>query len=59
MCVGDSVWLGWSAIRVAGCSLLHGYQEQNDQCGNSAEESQASDDGYINVRNLLSTQEVK
>ena len=53
------MWLGWSAIRVAGCSLLHGYQEQNDQCGNSAEESQASDDGYINVRNLLSTQEVK
>jgi len=22
MCVGDSVWLGWSGIRVAGFSLL-------------------------------------
>jgi len=34
-------------------------QEQYDQCGNSTEESQAADDGYINVRNMLSTQEVK
>jgi len=26
MCVGVSVWLGWSGIRVAGCrSLQHGY----------------------------------
>jgi len=24
MCVGVSVWLGWSGIRVAGFSLLHG-----------------------------------
>jgi len=23
MCVGVSVWLGWSGIRVAGFSLLH------------------------------------
>jgi len=52
MCVGVSVWLGWSGIRVAGCfSLQHGYhpnpstpklqhtsnQEQYDQCGNSTE----------------------
>jgi len=51
MCVGVSVWLGWSAIRVAGFSLQHGYhsnpttpklqhtsnQEKNDQCGNSTE----------------------
>jgi len=50
-------------------SLQHGYhsnpttpklqhtsnQEQYDQCGNSTEESQATDDGYINVRNMLST----
>jgi len=39
MYVGVSVWLGWSGIRVAGAS----------------EESQAPDDGYINVRNMLST----
>jgi len=30
-------------------------QEQYDQCGNSTEYSQAPDDGYINVRNTLST----
>jgi len=22
MCVGDSMWLGWSGIRVAGCVVL-------------------------------------
>jgi len=27
--------------------------EQNDRCGNSTTQSQASDDGYINVRNML------
>ena len=50
-------------------SLQHGYhsnpttpklqqtsnQEQYDQCGNSTEQSQAPGDGYINVRNMLST----
>jgi len=70
MCVGVSVWLVWSGIRVADCfSLQHGYhskpttpkpqhtsnQEQYDQCGNSTEQSQAPDDGYINVLNMLST----
>jgi len=54
-------------------SLQHGYhsnpttpklqhtsnQEQYDQCGNSTEYSQAPDDGYINARNMLSTEEVK
>jgi len=30
-------------------------QEQYDQYGNSTEYSQAPDDGYINVRNMLST----
>jgi len=42
MCVGVSVWLGWSGIRVA------------DQCGDTIEKSQAPDDGCINVRNMLS-----
>ena len=28
---------------------------QYDQRGNSTEQSQAHDDGYINVRNMLST----
>ena len=34
-------------------------QEQYDQCGNSTEKSQVPDDGYNNVRIMLSTQEVK
>jgi len=29
--------------------------EQNDGCGNSTAQSQAPDDGYINVQNMLST----
>jgi len=64
MCVGVSVWLGWSDIRVADCfSLQHGYhsnpttpklhhtsnQEQYDQCGNSTEQSQAPDDGVVSM----------
>jgi len=67
MCVGVSVWLGWSSIRSAACNtettptqphriLQHkSNQKQYDQCGNSTEDSQAPDDGYINVRNILST----
>jgi len=30
-------------------------REQNDRCGNSTAQPQATDDGYINVRNMLST----
>ena len=29
--------------------------EQDDRCGNSTTQSQTPDDGYINVRNMLST----
>ena len=29
--------------------------EQGDRCGNSSTHSQAPEDGYINVRNMLST----
>ena len=50
-CVGDSVWLGWSGIHVAGFNLQHGYhskpttlnlqhtsnQEKYDQYDNSTE----------------------
>ena len=66
LCVGDLVRLDLSSVRV---SLQHGRysnptapnlkhtakQEQNDHCGNSTTQSQAPDDGYINVRNMLST----
>jgi len=31
----------------------------HDQCGDSIEKSQAPDDGCINVRNMLSIEEVK
>jgi len=30
-------------------------QHTTNRCGNSREESQAPEDGYINVRNMLST----
>ena len=44
LCVGDLVRLRLSSARVAGL-----------RCGNSTTQSQAPDDGYINVRNLLIT----
>jgi len=44
MFVGVSVWLGWVGIRVSSFSLLH---------------TQAPDDDCINVRNMLSIEEVK
>ena len=58
-----------TGARVAGWSLQHGHHskpatpnlqhttnwEQDDGCGNSTTQSQAPDDGYINVRNMLST----
>ena len=49
---------GWSDIRVAGRStvVLHIETGTHNQCG---EKSQAPDDGYINVRNMLSIEEVK
>ena len=31
------------------------FTEKDDRCGNSTTQSQAPDDGYINVRNMLST----
>ena len=69
LCVGDLVRLGLSSVRVAGFSLQQGHysnpgapnlqhttnREQNDRCGNSTTQSQAPDDGYINIRNMLST----
>jgi len=62
-----SVLLGWSGICVADFSLLHGHTETpthietrtHDQFGDTIEKSQAPDDGCINVRNMLSIEEVK
>ena len=38
--------------------ILHLYRT-HDQCGDTKEKSQVTDDGYINVRNMLSIEEVK
>ena len=48
MCVGVSVRLGWGGIRVVGY-----------QCRDTIDKSQAPDDGCVNVRNMLSIEEVK
>jgi len=54
---------GWGGIRVAGFSHTetptHIETRTQDQCGDRIEKSQAPDDGCINVRNLLSIEEVK
>ena len=38
---------------------IHIETKTHDQCGDSIEKSQAPDDGCINVRNMLSIEEVK
>ena len=48
MCVGVSVWLGWGGI-----------PRTHDQCSDTIEKSQAPDDGCVNVRNMLSIEQVK
>ena len=62
LCVGDLVWLVLSGARFSGClkpaapKLQHTTNwEQDDRGGNSSTQSQAPEDGYINVRNMLST----
>jgi len=67
----DEFWsfgvAGWGGIRVAGFSLPHGYSKTpklietrtHNQCGDKVKKSQAPDGGCINVRNMLSIEEVK
>ena len=68
MCVGFSVWLGCSRLQPATWippqpshtkNPTHIETRTHDQCGDTIEKSQAPDDGYINVRNMLSIEEVK
>ena len=47
--------LGFSHTETA----THIETRTHDQCGDSIEKSQAPDDGCINVRNMLSIEEVK
>ena len=64
MCVGVSVW------RASACHTdtkptshtetpTHIETRTHNQCGDTIEKSQASNDGCINVRNMLSIEEVK
>jgi len=66
---------GWGGIRVAGCHTdtmhtdttptrhtetpTHIETRTHSQCGVAVENSQAPDDGCINVRNMLNIEEVK
>ena len=72
MCVGVSVWLVGvvSVWQASACytdttptshteTPTHIETRTHDQCGDTIEKSQAPDDGCINVRNLLSIEEVK
>jgi len=73
MCVGVSVWLVGvvSVLQVASaCNTdttptshtktpTHIETRTHNQCGETTEKSQAHGDGCINVRNMLSTEEVK
>ena len=50
MCVGVSVWL---------VEVVSVWQASGNQCGDTTKKSQSPDDGCINVRNMLSIEEVK
>jgi len=54
---------GWGGICVARFShtetTTHIETRTHNQCGDTKEKSQAPDDGCINVRNMLSIEEVK
>ena len=45
------LWCGWFWVVL----VLQAEAQQDDRCGNSSTQSQAPDDGYINIRNMLST----
>jgi len=53
LCVGDLVQHGHHSNTTAPNLQHTSNREQNHRCGNSTAQSQAQDDGYINVRNML------
>jgi len=68
MCVGVSVWYPCCRFQPATQIPLqsnhtetpkHIETRTHNQCGDTIEKLQNPDDGYINVRNMLSTEEVK
>ena len=54
VCVGVSVWSGWSGIHGAACNA-HRTKNNMTNVVIQHKKSQAPDDGYINVQNMLST----
>jgi len=68
ICVRVLVWLGWDGVRMAGLDTTptshaetptHIETRTHNQCGDTIEKSQAPGGGCINVRNMLSREEVK
>jgi len=64
MCVGVSVWLFgvvlvWQAEACHTETPTHIETRTHNQCGDATKKSRATDDGCINIRNMLSTEEVK
>jgi len=68
MCVGVSVWLGWGGRLKQNTDTTPTSQTEtpthietrtHDQCSDKIEKLQAPDDGCINVRNMLSIEELK
>jgi len=66
MYVGVLVWLGWGEACHTDTTPTshtetptHIETRTHNQCGDATEKSQAPDDGCINVRNMLSIEEVK
>jgi len=51
MCVGVTLWFGWSGV-VSVCRLKHCVQY--NPWNNSTNKTQVSEDGCINIRNMLS-----
>jgi len=61
MCVVVSVWQlhGYHPNPATPKLPTHIETRTHDQCGDTTEKSQAPDDGCINIRNMLSIEEVK
>jgi len=64
MCVGVSVWLAEACYTDTTPTShtetpTHIKTRTHDQCGDTTEKSQAPGDGCINIRNMLSIEEVK
>jgi len=53
MCVGVTLWFGWGGV-VSGCRLKHYSASACIRIPHSTNKSQASEDGCINIRNMLS-----